>query len=353
MLLAAKKKSFAFAPIILLTLLAGGGFISFLLFYLLLVLVSPLQVHSSILRICPLLSCCFFCNWASCSVILFLISTAAIPSGFSASTLWLVKTAALNLSTPHFSLISSGLILGICASSSRPAEAVDLQGSPCCISSCLRVCSLQLRCLQLEGDSASAVPAKEGGNLVAAKTANTKKERRTGQQCLELTLASVSGFVEVYPCFCEHNTPGEPRVSHLRWWPALPSKHSHHLSGGGHSSPKEGSLDLPWAAWHGLPPAHAPAPRTARDACEWARGGWLRWCSAGVSPGVLLGMLKSGQAALGRVSTHLEVLKVKLWGTPCTLVFHVLFAFHSYFWTPLTRHCLVQFKMSLRALLVY
>ena len=35
--------------------------------------------------------------------------------------------------------------------------------------------------------------AKEGDNLVAAKTANTKKERRTGQQRLELTLASVSG----------------------------------------------------------------------------------------------------------------------------------------------------------------
>lgn len=40
------------------------------------------------------------------------------------------------------------------------------------------------------------LPAKKGGNLVTAESANAKKERRTGHQCLELTLASVSGFVE-------------------------------------------------------------------------------------------------------------------------------------------------------------
>lgn len=155
----------------------------------------------------------FSCNWASCLVILFLILTAAVPSGFSASTLCLVKTAALNLCTPHVSPTSSALSLGICASSSRPAEGTDLQESPCCISGRLRVCSSQLCCLQLGGDSASVGLAKEAGNLVSAKTANTKKKRRTSQRHLELSLASVSGFVEVYPCFCEHNPPREPRVS--------------------------------------------------------------------------------------------------------------------------------------------
>lgn len=40
------------------------------------------------------------CNRAFCSLISFLTMTDAILSGFSASTLWLAKIAALNLSTP-------------------------------------------------------------------------------------------------------------------------------------------------------------------------------------------------------------------------------------------------------------
>ena len=82
---------------------------------------------------------------------------------------------------------------------------------------------------------------------------------------------------------------------------------------------------------------------------------------SGVSPGVLLGTHKPGQAALGRVSTHLEVRSQRSsskappapWFFMCKVLLTVLFTFHFHFQTPLAGHCLAQFKMSLKALLVY
>jgi len=117
-----------------------------------------------------------FCSCASCLVILFLISTAALSSGFCASTLWLATTAALNPSAPHLSFTSSVLGLGVCAPGGRPAEAADLQGSPSFIISLLCICSLQLCFLQLEGESAS-IPAKKAGNLAVAN-----RQRKRGKR---------------------------------------------------------------------------------------------------------------------------------------------------------------------------
>lgn len=72
----------------------------------------------------------------------------------------------------------------------------------------------------------------------------------------------------------------------------------------------------------------------------------------GVSPGMLLGMLRSSQAALGRVSTHLEV---QSWRSGSVFLeqntaSHVL---HFYFWTASAGQWNVQFKMSLKAVMGY
>lgn len=74
----------------------------------------------------------------------------------------------------------------------------------------------------------------------------------------------------------------------------------------------------------------------------------------GVSPGMLLGMLKSSRATLGRVSTHLEF---QFWRSGSVFhgqntASHVLHT-HFYFWTASAGQWNVRFKMSLKAVMVY
>lgn len=150
------------------------------------------------------------------------------------------------------------------------------------------------------------LPAKKGGELVTAERANTKKERRTGHQCgidPYFCFWSVEGllFLWAQPTWITQRKPSSgtcsSQQSHSQsfWWRPLFSKE-------GISGRVPGSMSLS--------NSHTALPRTGKDAWWLLRAGFAG-ALPGVSPGVVLGRDESHQAALDRVSPHLEVWSLR------------------------------------------